>query len=567
MDAQERGRAGDIDPADQWVFDPNTGNYELRLGPSTEESAAPTSRRASRRATPAEEGTRRRREVPPQRGGRRAAGGRGTPPGSSRRKPKPQPTGKKKAMYWTGGVMAFVLVAGGTGAYFVYQHFNGNLNTVDIGDAGSGDAIPDGPMNILVLGTDVRTGKGNEGYGDSGSVGHADTTILFHVSEDRSNATALSIPRDLITDIPDCPTKQKDGSMKVIPGTPETRFNSSLGQEGRDPGCTMRTVKKLTGLQVDHFMMADFNAVKTLTSAVNGVDVCLGKDIDDPDSHLKLSKGLHTLKGEQALAFVRTRHSVGLGGDLSRIELQQQFLSSMIRKMKSNDTLTDTSKLWKLADAATKALTVDTGIGSIKKLSDLGRNLSGVDTKNITFATLPVIDNPAENVPSTVVLNKQPAEQLFAMMRADNSLTEVKKKAKAREAARLKGPKADPSEVRVEVLNGGGPFGAAQDTVDWMQNTEGVLKSSNGGNAPGPKQEKTTLEYAPNQADQARRLADMMGMPASALRPGTKDAEPTASMKLTLGADFKGAGTPLTAPEKAPEGVQKVHADKEICAK
>ncbi|MFF3767930.1 LCP family protein [Streptomyces sp. NPDC001922] len=573
MDAQERGRAGNIDPADQWVFDPDTGNYELRLEPSAEQSAPPTQRRASRRAAaaPVDDDT---RPLPTQRG-RRAAGagagagaGRGTPPpGSSRRKPKAKPSGKKRAMHWTGGVMAFVLVAGGAGAYFVYEHFNGNLNTVDVGDAGSGDTIPDGPMNILVLGTDVRTGKGNEGYGDSGSVGHADTTILFHVSADRSNATAMSIPRDLITDIPDCPTKQKDGSTKVVPGTPKTRFNTSLGQEGRDPGCTMRTVKKLTGLTVNHFMMADFNAVKSLTSAVGGVDVCLGKDIDDPDSHLKLNKGPHTLQGEQALAFVRTRHSVGTGGDLSRIELQQQFLSSMIRKMKSNETLTDGSKLWKLANAATKALTVDTGIGSIKKLSDLGQNLSGVDTKNITFATLPVIDNPAEKVKTTVVLNEQPAEQLFAMMRADQSLTEVKKKAKAKEAAKLKGPKADPADVRVEVLNGGGPFGAAQDTVDWMQNTEGVLKSSNGGNATGTKLKKTTLEYAPNQADQARRLADLMGLSASALKPGGKNAAPRANMTLTLGADFKAAGTPLTAPQKAPDGVQKVHADKQVCAK
>src|SRR5205807_7227239 len=111
----------------------------------------------------------------------------------------------------------------------------------DGGDAGNQSATRDGPMNILVIGTDSREGLGRQ-YGDAGSVGHADTTILFHVSKDRTNATALSIPRDLITDIPDCPTKQKDGSTKIIPGEHNVRFNTSLGQEGRDPGCTMRTV-------------------------------------------------------------------------------------------------------------------------------------------------------------------------------------------------------------------------------------------------------------------------------------------------------------------------------------
>ncbi|MEK8171163.1 LCP family protein [Streptomyces sp. M19] len=199
-----------------------------------------------------------------------------------------------------------------------------------------------------------------------------------------------------MTDVPDCPTKQEDGTTKTIPGEQDVRFNTSLGQEERDPGCTMRTVEKLVGVRVNHFMMADFNAVKTLSNAVGGVDICLAKDINDPKSHLNLTKGEHNVKGEQALAFVRTRHAVGFGGDLDRIKLQQQFLSSMIRKVKSNGTLTSPKKMWSLSNAATKALTVDTGIGSIKKLTDLARDLSKVNEKNITFTTLPVIDNPAE---------------------------------------------------------------------------------------------------------------------------------------------------------------------------
>src|SRR5690606_17867445 len=85
------------------------------------------------------------------------------------------------------------------------------------------------------------------------------TTILLHVSKDRSNATALSIPRDLIVDIPDCPTEQEDGSRKVIPGATGVRFNTSLGQDGRTPSCTMRTVTELTGITPDNFMVADFN--------------------------------------------------------------------------------------------------------------------------------------------------------------------------------------------------------------------------------------------------------------------------------------------------------------------
>ncbi|MFI1955708.1 LCP family protein [Streptomyces xinghaiensis] len=577
MDAQGRGRADDIDPADQWVLDPNTGNYVLRLQAPAERPASPAPRRetpqapaprsapgrsASRRAAPVREEA--QPGMPPQRGRRAApkAGG-----GSSRRKRKQQAARKKKALYWTGGVMAFVLVAGGATAYALLKHFNGNISTVDVGDAGSG-TITDGPMNILVLGTDVRTGKGNEGYGDKGSVGHADTTILFHVSEDRSNATALSIPRDMLTDVPDCPTKQPDGSTKVIPGEQNVRFNTSLGQSGRDPGCTMRTIEEITGLEVDHFMMADFNAVKTLSSAVGGVEVCLAKPIDDPKSHLKLSAGKHVVEGDQALAFVRTRYGLKFGSDLDRIQLQQQFLSSMIRKMKSGDTLTDPAKLWDLASAATKALTVDTGIGSVNKLITLANNLKKINIKNISFVTVPVLD--AEDKAS-VVLNEGPADQLFAMVREDVSLTEVKKKEKAKkeaaDKAKTEGPKADPSEVRVEVLNGGAPIGAAQTTVDWLQNSEGVTRSANGGNAEGgEKLKKTILEYAPNQADQARALAEMMGLAPSALKPGTEDAAETDTMTLTLGEDFDEPGQPLSAPSKAPENIQRVEADEQVCA-
>lgn len=623
MDAQGRGQGDGTDPADQWVLNPQTGNYELRLNHSEGQSSAPSrdsgnahdAPRRSRNAPPTDGSPRgrsardrrapgaagagagaagpsddagasiprarnssgstgtsggSRRDVPAQRG-RRAANNADAAgaAGAGRRKRKAPPKARKKKMLvWTGGITAFVLVGGAGAAYYAYQELNGNINTIDVQGAGTGGFKKDQAVNILVIGTDKRTGSGNEGYGDKDSVGHADTTILFHVSKDRTNATALSIPRDLITDIPDCETNTKSGK-KIVPGEQGVRFNTSLGQSERDPGCTMRTVTELTGLPVDHFMMADFNAVKTLTTAVGGVEVCVAKDVDDPDSHLKLSKGKHVIKGEQALAFVRTRHSFGNESDLDRIQTQQQFLSALIRKMKSSDTLTSPTKLWDLASAATDALTVDTGIGSIEKLRDLGTELAKVNPKNISFTTLPVIDNPAEVVKATVVVNEAQAKPLFAMMQSDTSLTEVKeqeKAAKSKQAALLKGTKADPADVRVDVFNGGGPQGSAQETLAWLQNEEGVPKSTNKGNAP-EELDKTSLEYAPNQADQARRLADMMGLPAAAMKPGKEDAEGLQAMTLTLGADFKGAGVPIVGPAKAPDGVQKVEADKQVCAK
>ncbi|RSS60797.1 LytR family transcriptional regulator [Streptomyces sp. WAC07061] len=578
MDAQSRGRADEIDPADQWVLNPRTGNYELRLGHSAAQQPAVAAPRRSRRtATAPSAPTAPSPAVPKPRRGEGLPGGRR----GGRPRKGGGPPRRRKVLVATGGTLALLLVAGGLGSYLYYEHLNGNLKVIDTGGVGGGFK-KDQPINILVIGTDKRSGKGNEGYGDAESVGHADTTILFHVSKDRTNATALSIPRDLITDIPACPTKQPNGSVKDIAGTKGTRFNNSLGQEGRDPGCTMRTVKQLTGIEVDNFMMVDFNAVKNLSTAVGGVPVCVEKDVNDRDSKLNLKAGEHRLQGEQALAFVRTRHAFGNESDLDRIKTQQQFLGSMMREMKSKETLTSPKKFVSLAEAATKSLTVDQGLGSIGKLTDLAGELKDMNLKNITFTTLPVLDNPNEpaNRKSTVVLNAAPAEELLRMVRADVSLTEVEKKeaaakeaadadAKARQDAVLQGNRAPAGDVRVDVYNGGGPPGSASTTLTWLQNSKGVLKAGNHGNASA-RLGATQLEFAPNQADQARALADMMGLSGAALKMGSVDAGPRTPMKLTLGADFKEPGKPLgapQAPQQAPEGLQRVEADKAVCAK
>ncbi|MYU26227.1 LytR family transcriptional regulator, partial [Streptomyces sp. SID8352] len=223
MDAQGRGRADDVDPADQWVLNPRTGEYELRLPgsaghPSSRprapkapapRSAAPAgtgpagagpARPASGAAVP---GARRRtaapgRDLPPQR--RRRAAPEEPPPGRRGRRPakKAKKSRGRKILMWSGGTMAFVVLATGVGGYLYLKHLEGNVSTTDVGDAGARSFKKNEAFNILLIGTDRRIGKGNEGYGDKGSVGHADTTILLHVAKDRSNATALSIPRDLI---------------------------------------------------------------------------------------------------------------------------------------------------------------------------------------------------------------------------------------------------------------------------------------------------------------------------------------------------------------------------------
>ncbi|WP_328956590.1 LCP family protein [Kitasatospora purpeofusca] len=530
-----------------------------------------------RRHTPAEAAS-----EPPHPGGRAAR----------RRALTARRTRRRRVLKWTGGLAAFALVAGCGGAYYAYQHFNNNITAVKVrlGNEAERPKPAGDALNILVIGTDSREGLGRE-YGDEGSTGHADTTLLFHIAKDRSNATALSIPRDLMVPVPDCQTP--DG--KAIPGTARTMFNNSLGQEGRDPGCTWKTVEKVTGIRVDHFVMVNFDAVKTLSTAVGGVEVCAAKDINDPDSHLRMSKGRHVVQGDEALAFVRTRHAVGLGGDLTRIPLQQQFIGSMIRSIKSSDTLTNPAKLWKLADSATKALTVDSGIGSVDKLKDLALDLSKVDSGKITFATVPVLDDPADE--NRLVLKQPDAAQLFSMVGGDRSLTEPAAGAAAPEAPAASAPEApattsapaapaataapggaastaaaavDAKDLRVTVRNGTGTPGQAQQTVDRLV-AKGYAKAATAANVPAAA--TTSIAHPAGKAAEAAALAAALGLPAGAVKAdpklGARDG-----LVLVLGKDAPAAAaagaaaTPAPVPSEAPKDLQRVQGDDiDVCAK
>lgn len=478
---------------------------------------------------------------------------------------------RRRVLKWTAGTGALVMVAGCGGAYYLYQHFNNNLTSVKV-DVGSEEERPKAAgdaLNILVLGTDSRQGLGRE-YGDEGSTGHADTTLLFHLAKDRSNATVISIPRDLMVPIPDC--QSADGKTR-IPGTARDMFNNSLGQSGRDPGCTWKTVEKVTGIRVDHFVEVNFEAVKTLSTAVGGVEVCAAKDIDDKDSHLKMSKGRHVVQGDEALAFVRTRHAVGFGGDLTRIPLQQQFISSMIRKIKSGDTLTSPTKLYKLADAATKALTVDSGIGSVDKLKDLATDISKVDTKNITFATVPVLDDPKDK--DRLILKQPDAGQLFSMIANDRSLTDTPAPAAPADTPAAAAPATtaptataapvDPKDVRVTVRNGSGTRGQSGPTVEKLK-AKGFAKAAVASDAPAAA--TTTITHAPGQEAEAAALAAALGLPADAAEADPK-ADPRGPLLLVLGKDALGATSgPQQPPTEAPKDLQRVQADDtDVCAK
>ncbi len=219
-------------------------------------------------------------------------------------------------------------------------------------------SIAPGALNILVIGSDSRSGAGNSRYGRDSGTERSDTTILLHLAADRHSATAVSLPRDLMVDVPSC--RRPDGSQSEAAFT---MLNHAYANGGS--ACTIRTVEKLTNIRIDHHMVVDFEGFTKMVDAVDGVEVCLKQPIDDRAADLKLPAGRVTLDGEQALGYVRARKSLGDGSDTERMERQQRFLGALVSKVRSDGVLLNPVKLYPVLDAATSSLTADPGLASL----------------------------------------------------------------------------------------------------------------------------------------------------------------------------------------------------------
>jgi LCP family protein required for cell wall assembly len=296
---------------------------------------------------------------------------------------------------------------------------------IDVPGLDGGDrVIPplNGPLNILLVGSDTRSGAGNSAFGNTGG-NLADVIILLHVSEDRQNAVALSFPRDTMVPWPACPSTS--GGPGYLPQS-LGQINATIANGG--PGCTLLTVELLTGLNIPYLAMVDFNGVIELSNAVGGVEVCVAQDIEDEYTNTYLKKGMHTLQGVQALQFLRTRHGVGDGSDLGRISNQQVYLTSLVRKLKSKDILNNPVALYSLAQAAAKNMTLSKTLAEPTTLMGVANALKDIPMKKITFLQLPSVYGLPAPLQGRVKPDYEKAQVIFDMMKNDEPivLAEVK---------------------------------------------------------------------------------------------------------------------------------------------
>ncbi|QFZ78793.1 LytR family transcriptional regulator [Streptomyces fagopyri] len=323
-----------------------------------------------------------------------------------------------------GVALAGVLVLSAVGAGWVYWHLNHNIKSVDINGAlgddrppkpvatpsASASPLPSGSLNILVLGSDSRSGKANAALGGGDSTGaRSDTAMVVHIDEGRAEATVVSIPRDTLVTRPSCPTPS-GGTSSVAYGT---MFNSAYSLGG--PVCAVKTVESLTGVRMDHYLEIDFSGFAKLVNAVGGVTVTTDEDIDDDQSHLHLKAGTHLLDGTHALALARTRHGIGDGSDLGRIGLQQKLVKALLEQISSTSLLTSPAKLYQVADAVTGSLTTDTGLDSLGELTKLGQSLRSLSADHVRTVMMPVVTAPSDA--NRVVAREPAAGELWALLK------------------------------------------------------------------------------------------------------------------------------------------------------
>ena len=302
-------------------------------------------------------------------------------------------------------------------------------NSVDIHPQQGDDQAPpaigahEGGFNVLIVAADNDASQCQDLYGERDGATLNDVNMLLHVSQDHKTAVAVSFPRDLIIAHPEC---EKGDAMSAAP------INEAWGRGGL--ACVATTVADLTGLRVDYAVSMTFDAVIALTDSIGGVPICLtGRVTDDnvvyPDEngelqHLDMPAGITEVKGGLAAGFLRSRHGVGDGGDLSRISSQQQYLSSLVRKLKSNDTLSDFSKLYSLANvvADPKYFTLSSDLARVDTMVSLAQALRTIDLNNITFVQYPGTTNDPD-FPGKVVPTQDAADTLFALIEADQPFT------------------------------------------------------------------------------------------------------------------------------------------------
>ena len=276
-----------------------------------------------------------------------------------------------------------------------------------------------GGVNMLLVGTDECEPSFAQLFGDrctgadsEGSLN--DVNMLVHISDAPRRVTVISFPRDLMVPIPSC--TDKDGNETSAMS--KQQINSAFSYGGLS--CVVQTVSELSGLEIPFAAKVSFGGVINITDAIGGVDVCIANGIKDRYTGIDWPAGMRTVQGLDALQFLRTRHGVGDGGDLGRISNQQQYMSRLANKLKSQDVLSNPATLYKLASTALHNVEPSTSLTNPLTLVQIAMAVKDVPFNDIVFVQYPTFTDPSD--PNRVVPDKQSAAALWAALAANEPI-------------------------------------------------------------------------------------------------------------------------------------------------
>ncbi|WP_431783474.1 LCP family protein [Streptomyces chumphonensis] len=400
-------------------------------------------------------------------------------------------------------------------------------------------------LNFLVVGVDDRDRVSEEQRREHRLGGEAcrctDTMMLVHLSENRERASVVSLPRDTYTTLP----PHTDPASGARHGTERVKLNAAYTHGG--PQLTVRTVERLTGVHVHHYLEVDFTSFMKTVDALDGVPVCTARPLKDSHSGLDLPAGTSVLNGGEALSYVRARYVDG-AADLGRMERQQRFVASVIDRATRSGVLMNPGRFRAVTGAALGSVRADRGFGTEEMLA-LGKAMRGFGPASSEFTTVP-IKNARHRVPGlgeTVLWDAAPARKLFTALREDRPLAGPRPEGEpARKPAQRAVPvEVAPRNIRVQVDNGTREAGLGHRVDQGLADT-GFATTGVPGNAEKQDAKRTEIAYDPRWDRSARALA--AALPGAELR-AVEGQGPL--MRVILGAEFDGV-TPVRAA--APQG-------------
>ncbi|MFF9277531.1 LCP family protein [Streptomyces griseosporeus] len=337
-------------------------------------------------------------------------GGRG-PAGTAGQTARPAPNWRRR-IKWTAITVATVVVVTTVGTYFWADsklRREVDLSTViDRPEAGEG-------TNYLIVGSDSREGMSKEDkkklHTGSAEGKRTDSMMILHVGD--NGDTLVSLPRDSDVEIP---TYKGSESGKTFQGSGRhTKLNAAYAEDG--PTLLVRTVEFNTGLHIDHYVEIGFAGFANIVDAVGGVDITIDKPFKDKYSGADFQAGEQTLNGEQALAFVRTRHAFA-ASDLERTKNQQKFLAALAHQVATPSTVLNPFKLYPTMGAGLDSLIVDKDM-SLWDLASMFFAMKGVNGGDGTSLNMPISGSSGGNL----VWDKAKVKQLVNELNNDEKVT------------------------------------------------------------------------------------------------------------------------------------------------